>query len=524
MGLSLGETAEEALARQAEELAEKAAKEKELAKEKVAKEKELELETGDEHTLEATILPANAADKRVTWSSSNEKVAFVSGSGKVVALAAGTTTIRVTSTENSEKYDECAVTVTKKDTTIYVTSVTVAPKTIALDLGGETTAQPVATVLPEDASNKNVEYTSSNPEIAFVDAKTGLITAVSEGTATITCAAENHPERNFDTCEVTVKPAPIVHVTGIELDCGEKNLAVKDTFILTAIISPSNATVKNVTWSSNHENIATVDQSGKVKGIAKGECQITATTADGGFTASCKVVVKPSVDPVPVTSISLNITSKKINVDDTFELVATVLPENADDKGHINWTSSDDSVAQVISVGPSTATIKGLKDGTATITASCGGKTATCKVTVGDQPTPPPTPVHPVESVAIYVNGSDASRTSLDVNAQLALEAIINPEEAENKLVLWSSSDEGIATIDSAGIIHPVSIGTVTITVYTVDGNKTDSIEVTVFDRKAQEQTNIIVGASVGGVAVAGAGCGIGIPLGLKAKKRKLLK
>lgn len=324
----------------------------------------------------------------LTWSVSDPSLASIDQDGNVTGLAPGYVDVIATSYDGTySDYEHIR---------IYqqVESVTLSEHTFEINAGESHTLS--ATVLPLNASNTNVSYVSSDPSIAFVDQKTGVVTGVAPGTATITCSAQNNPDKNFDTCVVTVKEAPVVHVTSITLDCTAKEIELGSTFTLNAIISPSNATVKNVTWSSNHENIATVDQNGKVKGVAKGQCVITATTADGGLKATCNITVKTTVEEIHVTSVSLNKTSLSFDKNETFTLKATVNPGDANNKNVI-WYSSDESVATVRN---GVVTAVGAGNCIITVETVDMGKTATCSVVVKDgtiDPTPTPTPDPDVE-------------------------------------------------------------------------------------------------------------------------------
>lgn len=142
----------------------------------------LTLETGANETLIATVLPNNATNKNVTWSTDNGSVATVDSTGKVTAVSSGTATITVTSQFDSTKKDTCVVTVNKP-----VTSVTLNKNTLSLEVGGSETL--IATVLPTDATNKNVIWSTSNNSVATVNSA-GLVNAVSSGTATITATSQ----------------------------------------------------------------------------------------------------------------------------------------------------------------------------------------------------------------------------------------------------------------------------------------------------------------------------------------------
>lgn len=169
---------------------------------------------------------------------------------------------------------------------------------------------------------------------------------------------------------ITVNQAGRIAVTSIELDKTSLTLKPGETATLVATVKPDNATDKTVTWTSSNPEIAIVDETGKVTTIKAGPATITAKA--GEKTASCKVTVC-----IPVTSVELNKTTLNMKVGDTETLVATVKPDNATDKT-VTWTSSDASIASVDANGKVTA----IKDGTATITARAGEKSATCSVTV----------------------------------------------------------------------------------------------------------------------------------------------
>lgn len=169
----------------------------------------------------------------------------------------------------------------------------------------------------------------------------------------------------------------ITPVTGISLNKQQDSILIGSTDTLSAIITPSDATDKNVTWTSSDSNIATVDNTGKITGIKAGTAIIEATTEDGGLTATCTVTVLQ-----PVTGITLNKTTDTLNVGQSDQLISTIHPADASNQS-ITWTSSDPNIATVDSTGNVTA----LSVGTATITVTTadGNKTATCVLTVTNQ-------------------------------------------------------------------------------------------------------------------------------------------
>ena len=168
-----------------------------------------------------------------------------------------------------------------------------------------------------------------------------------------------------------------VAVTGVSLNKASATIENGNTLQLTATVSPSNATNKAVTWTSNNTSVATVSSNGLVTAKGAGNAKITVKTADGNFTAQCNVSVTSS--GVSVTGVSLNTNSLSLEEEESSALVATVLPANADDKS-VTWTSSNTTVATVSSTG----VVSALKAGSTTITVRTtdGGFTASCTVTV----------------------------------------------------------------------------------------------------------------------------------------------
>ena len=167
------------------------------------------LEIGSEVTLVATVSPSNATNKKLTWSSSNSEVATVDQNGKVKAVKAGTSSITVT-TEDGGKKATCAVTVNNK----AVSTITLNKSSLSLK---ETqTAQLTATISPANATDQTLTWTSSNNSVAVVD-KTGKVTALKAGTATITAKSSNNKTA---TCSVTVSSAYTVKYGTTEMTQG----------------------------------------------------------------------------------------------------------------------------------------------------------------------------------------------------------------------------------------------------------------------------------------------------------------
>ena len=258
------------------------------------------LNVGDAVNLTATVVPDTAPNKNVTWASSNTTVATVLGTGPyaatgiVRAVNPGTATITVTTIDGG-KTANCVVTVVQP-----VTGVTVAPNTASMTVGD--TQQLTATVAPTGATDQSITWNSDDPAVATVSA-TGLITAVSVGTAVIT--VETVDGGFTDICTVTVTPVPPlppVPVTGVSVAPTSALLAVNATQQLTPTVAPANATNQNVTWSSSNPTVATVSSAGLVTAASAGTATITVRTADGGFTDTCDITVAA---PPAITTATL---------------------------------------------------------------------------------------------------------------------------------------------------------------------------------------------------------------------------
>lgn len=255
--------------------------------------------------------------------------------------------------------------------TSYVTGISLDKQTMDLGAGGAS-AKLTATIAPVKATNKNIIWTSSNPDVASVDTN-GTVSPLSIGTADITATTE---DGGFAaTCKVTVRQ--IVNVTGITLDKSYIKLAAGGKATLTPSMSPANVTDNNVKWESSDNSVATVDDFGNVTAVSEGSAVIKATAEDGGYTAECNVQVV-----VPVVGISLDNRFLRMVVDDApVKLNAAITPANASIK-LVKWSSSNEAVVTVDSNG----TITPVGTGTALITGttSDGGFNDSCIVTVWD--------------------------------------------------------------------------------------------------------------------------------------------
>lgn len=240
---------------------------------------EITLGVGSNYSLVATISPITATDRTISWTSNDERIAKVDASGCVYAVMAGTTYIVATANDNN-KTASCKVNVV-----VPVESLSLDITELKLGIG-EVHAL-IATITPDNATEKSVEWTTSDPTVAIVSDK-GVVTGVSTGRATISAQAGEITT----SCEVTV----IIPVTGLSLSTSSISLEQDERSTISAIISPSNATNKEVIWKSDDSSVATISN-GTVTAVNPGTTTITATSSDGGYEASCEVIVKSYSTP-----------------------------------------------------------------------------------------------------------------------------------------------------------------------------------------------------------------------------------
>ena len=242
-----------------------------------------------------------------------------------------------------------------------------------------TTSQSVFNVTPNETFTINVSHQPSSlsaPQYSWSIQPSGIVNhlgdgkflAISVGEAEITISI---PNTNISTkCKVIVSEVPISQIT---LSQSSISLVKKQTVQLTATISPENATYKELSWNTSDGNVATVDNNGNVTARAVGNCKITVSSKDGKVSASCDV----EVTPILVSAITLSSTNMSLIEGETAELLATITPEDADDKS-LSWQSDNPSIASVNSDGKITA----KKAGSATITCSSASSNVEAKCTI----------------------------------------------------------------------------------------------------------------------------------------------
>ena len=412
-----------------------------------------EMLIGESLQLDSDVLPEDATNRSVSWSSSDESIASVSDSGLVTAKKLGTVTITATANDGSDISASCKIMIKQP---ILVTGISLNKSVAEIKKGNAVTL--VAEVTPETATQKTLKWTSSNERVATVS--NGVVKGVSEGTATITVSATDGSGISA-TCSITVTP---ILVTSIELNHSSADVLIGESLQLQATVLPEDAKYRSVTWSSSDESIASVSGSGLVTGNKLGTATITATANDGsGIKASCRITVKPVV----VTGITLNEESVELYPKGTIDLTATLQPENATKK-EVVWSSSNEDVA-IVQDGHVTA----LKSGYTWITATTtdgSNLSARCHVRVAD-----------MVATGLFL---DVESMELLVGNSATITATVSPIGASQSLV-WTTSNSSVATITN-GTVTGIREGTVTITVRTIDGSNLSATCTVVVSKRSQ--------------------------------------
>ena len=405
----------------------------------------------------------DAAEGEVTYESLNTRIATVDGNGVVTGVAKGRTTINaVLKTEKKTYKTQLSLTVARKATSVEVETSRLPlydaadeklAGVLAARENAEENALPVLTipvkksynlqisVLPRDATNRRVTLTSGNEEVLRVRGTS--MTGLQPGEAVLTVANELSPEVRTRFRVLVVQP-----VTRIAVTAPAQSVAVGGQMQLTAEVQPADATLPQITWTSMNEEVATVDANGVVTGLKRGNVRLVAAAGDGSATrANLNLKVTQSAQEITLDHPELT-----VNVGRSAMLWATVLPKDTNDKSVV-WSSSDETIAKVSNQGRVTAVSVGECE---IICASREAGQVTARAVVHVQ--------QPVTKVTL----DKAPDIYTGETAQLTWS--VEPAEATNQAVEFSSSRPDIVTVSAEGVITGVKQGEAYITMNSTDG------------------------------------------------------
>ena len=398
--------------------------------------KEITLGIGKYETIQASVKPSSLNGVSLKWVSSNEEIVKITEAGKlsvtIQGVAGGNATISAINQDNVV-VGFCSVTILQP-----VEGMTLSETEVTARIGDK--VQLRATVTPDNATNQNVTWKSSNTKVATVT-DNGLVTMKGAGTASIICTSEDNPAVQAF-CNVTVlKP-----VTNVTLDIESKEMYVGENFRLTYLVTPQDASTPEVEWMSTNNSVVAVDITGMLSAKAVGQAEIIIKSVDGSYLDLCTIVVKQKP-----TNVKLSVTDLVMNKGEYFYMDAVVTPANATKEGLV-WESVDNNIVTVSSTGRVTAKAAGQ---TVIMVKTDNGATSYCTVTV-------------LEAVTALEITPD--KATMDVGEKLQLYTEFTPATASNTDVYWSSSDEDIATVDKDGEVTAKQGGLVVIQCQSDDG------------------------------------------------------
>lgn len=436
-------------------------------------------------TIDVAFLPANTSSN-LTWRPNDKSIVSIAYDSKkqiatLTGLAPGTTDINITSSEGI--VSNVKVTVRQPASAIAIQEKKV------IVFSGQTVGVTLTMTPPN--STDTLVWESDDTAVATVDEK-GQITGVAPGETYIFVTAYNGGAQTcFTRVAVTVYDA----MQGIALPQEEYAMNEGESIIITPLLAPQTAHNQTINWTLSNSSVATTapvrgsETEIEVTAIAGGSVMLTAETEEGGYRASCLIIVtplptatpepttppEPTATPVKIpTKVVVKPATKFLKVGKSFYVKATVTGSTKNKK--VKWTSSKKKVCTVTQSGK----VKGKKIGTAYIkaTAKDGSKaSARCKVRV----------VRPISKLRIK-----PSETKVLIGGIRQLKAVVKPKNATIKKVKWSTKDAKIATVDSSGKVIGVAVGLVEIKAKAQDGSgKSARAYVTV--QEAVEATGVTV-------------------------------
>ena len=423
---------------------------------------------GEQMILEAVCTPEDASIPKVTWKSNKPSVATVDENGLVTALSRGEVTIEARSADGTDVAGTIRLNVAQK-----VTKVTLNRKNLVIlepddpilaDLlaqlpdGIPQLTDPVIAVLagrgvnlsaecaPGDANNRKVTYASSDDGIAKI-INPSTLRGVAKGKCDLTVASAQNPEIQEHFHVLVIEP-----VKQIQITAQEKSVFAGEQILLSAACTPETASIRKVSWNSRNPSVATVDENGLVTGLKKGDATIEAKATDGtDVSATIRIHVAQQVTDIMLKESDVTVaTARRV------KLSTTVFPKEADNR-KLNWSSSDSTVATVTKDGE----VTGIKPGICVITCTSESNpavSANAAVQV----------VQPVTKITF--NTPTGQRFPIRESMQLSWN--VEPDDASDKGVVFTSNHPEIASVDENGLVTGVKRGEARITATARDGFK----------------------------------------------------
>jgi uncharacterized protein YjdB len=424
--------------------------------------------TVDDGSLQmiAAVLPANATDNTIIWSVVNGTgQAIINSSGMVTAVDNGTVIVTATANDGSAVFGSLVINIFNQ--IVPVTGISVSGAGGATSITTDDGSLPLsATVLPLNATDKNVIWTVVNGTGQATINAMGLLNAVDNGTVTARATA-NDGSGIYGTLIINISNQ-VVPVTGITIaGAGGATMITTDngSLQLSAAVLPANSTDKTVTWSLvNGTDLAAISSTGLVSAVDNGTITVRATANDGsGVYGTLVITISNQFIPVIGITVAGSGGRSSITTDNgTLQLIAMVLPANATNKT-VSWSLVNGNVQAIINAdGRVTAIDNGIVTVSATA-ADGSGVYGTLEITISNQ-------VIPVTTIT--VSGAGGKNTITNDNGSLQLITAVLPANATNKTMRWSLvNGTGQASINSTGLVTAIDNGMVTARATAVDGS-----------------------------------------------------
>ena len=439
----------------------------------------INLNIGEEVTIKFLLNPSNATLKETNWTNSDSsKVSMKDSVGYALikGLEVGSSDIEITvkDYDGNVKTDSVKVNVINSNQPVLVSSIALSPTSVTLNPNG--TYKFNVTVSPSNATNKGVIWSSNDTNVVSVD-QNGNIKALKDGMAKIRVTAQDGSGK-YAEASVTVessKPTNVL-VTGVSLNASTVKMYVGQSYQLIHTIKPSNATNKGVTWSSSNTNVVSVSN-GKIVGKSSGKARITVTTNDGRYSAYTDVTVinRPSSNSSSSSKPSSS-SSSGSSISSSIDIVKDMIELNKGSEEKLEYKLSQDLTDSIIiwkSSNTDVAVVKNgivsaISDGEATITATINGKDIkdTCKVIVKK----------------LDLTGIVFEDESLSISVGKTLKLTLNalPSGADLPSLKWDVDNKDILSVSDEGVIKAINVGEAIVTVSSMDGKYSASINIVV--------------------------------------------
>ncbi len=372
------------------------------------------------------------------WQSSDVTVATVTESGEVTAQKPGTATITLYAESNRSIKAECTITVVGKP----ITALAFSQSAFTLDIGEEYAVVDYLVITPADYTDKEIVWTSSDPQIAKVE--NGVVRGMAPGTAVITAAAKSDRTIKAE-CTVTVAAK---HITALAFSQNAYALDVSEDADLSSylVVTPADFSDDAVLWSTSDPRIVTVE-TGYIEALKPGTAVITAV-AKSDRTIKAEFTV--TVIGKPITALTFSQSACTLDIFEEYAVVdyLVITPADYTDE-KIVWTSSDPKIVKV-----DNGVVRGMAPGTAVITAAAKSNRsikAECTVTVA------------AKHITALTFSQSAYAVDVYDSADLSSYLVVTPANYTDDGIIWTSSDPQVVKVDT-GYIEALKPGTAVIT------------------------------------------------------------